>query len=1034
MKKIYIFTLLLSSLVFSLSAQTIDFEDATSYKAVGVYDMWEQSPFRTGELEGNVQVIANHLADDVNSSSKILGFQRSRLAGNAYGVKVDLNEPMELNSTVKYVHVMINRPNTGRCMLICLGKRSERVAQANTVEQTWSFASNLATDTWCDAVFQIKSFSGVEIHSFVFCPDVESPHALTSDFAVYFDDIEVNSSSTPRVLVGDYPVNAGKDATLSRSDRYINTVSVNVAGTTHTINANQQSSKSLYIDKTTDNPIPVKAGDQVTVTFAGAMSWMNGFVYIDRDNDGKFTYEGIEKGVIPEGSDVMSFSFVGGDSGYNSNGQSISGSGRNTLNPPAFTIPTDLANGIYRMRCKVDWADIDPYGSVAEGNTIVANGGVIVDVLLNVHGDVVTVSDNQLNGEVLSASDEGKLNNYQTVFGQDFTIKMNPERGFTYDGVRIRHGYIGGDSLVHGNAQYRDVEYRFSAFDENDEFTISGEIMDGTIQVEGLFVEEGHRTLYPINFPTDQCYTRSDRHINSISLTPADEAEQTITVPFTSYNTTLCYQDLTEGTDTFYVRPGTVVTPKFNWTGSSMRGFVYLDFDNDGDFTTGYTDAVGGDYVSTSLNNSSPNLNANPTLPSFTAPTTAGTYRMRYKVDWDSCDPGGKGETPNYIIDNGGSITDVILKVSGKSVPVVTPDKVTLLTSEQVLNMENGTSKSVVIGNPHKNNGYFFGYNGSTKVSTLFGASMAAGQTTAETVAKNDDYKLILHKTTSGTYVIESATHPGTYLVSTPAWGSTEFGWTATSVSALASTSDMSADYTLNTLVRFSKDSGANYFNSQGNITNWAIKSGTGEWSVWCVYEVTKTCETVTISDVGCSTYSSSRITDFSNIEGLEAFTCSGTSGQSLILNQVSAAVPAETGLFLRGEEGTYVIPYAETAQAVGGENYLVAVTEDTEEIPTEAGYTNYVLQNKNEHLAFYRVNPETQSIAMNAGHAYLRLPDSVSVKEWFDVDGGATNIDERRETRDERRVTRGFNLAGQRVGSDYTGIVIVNGKKVFNK
>ena len=184
-------------------------------------------------------------------------------------------------------------------------------------------------------------------------------------------------------------------------------------------------------------------------------------------------------------------------------------------------------------------------------------------------------------------------------------------------------------------------------------------------------------------------------------------------------------------------------------------------------------------------------------------------------------------------------IFTLLLSLLSSSLIAGEPFAVTLLTSEQVLNMENGTSKTVVIGQPHKNNGYFFGYNGSTKVSTLFGASMTAGQTTAEAVAKSDEYRLILSKTSSGTYVIESELSPGTYLVSTPAWGSTEFGWTATSVSALASTSDMSADYTLSTLVRFSKDSGANYFNSQGDITKWAIKSGTGEWSVWCVYEVT---------------------------------------------------------------------------------------------------------------------------------------------------------------------------------------------------
>ena len=163
---------------------------------------------------------------------------------------------------------------------------------------------------------------------------------------------------------------------------------------------------------------------------------------------------------------------------------------------------------------------------------------------------------------------------------------------------------------------------------------------------------------------------------------------------------------------------------------------------------------------------------------------------------------------------------------------------VTLLTSEEVLNMEEGTSKTVVIGQAHKNNGYFFGYDGSSAVSTLFGASMAAGQKTALTVAGQANYRLLLRKSEAGKYVIESAAYEGTCLTNKVAWEAQEFGWTAQSTAALASTSDMSADYDLAYLVRFSSTGSKSYLNSQGNITKWMLKDGEGEWSVWCVYEV----------------------------------------------------------------------------------------------------------------------------------------------------------------------------------------------------
>ena len=41
----------------------INFED-DNLKAVGVYDTWADSPFRTGKLAGNVAIVDNFLADE----------------------------------------------------------------------------------------------------------------------------------------------------------------------------------------------------------------------------------------------------------------------------------------------------------------------------------------------------------------------------------------------------------------------------------------------------------------------------------------------------------------------------------------------------------------------------------------------------------------------------------------------------------------------------------------------------------------------------------------------------------------------------------------------------------------------------------------------------------------------------------------------------------------------------------------------------------------------------------------------------------
>ena len=56
-----IFSLATMLLPMAMTAQTnITFEEQ-DYKALGVYDTWEESPFRTGKLNGNYAVIDNHL-------------------------------------------------------------------------------------------------------------------------------------------------------------------------------------------------------------------------------------------------------------------------------------------------------------------------------------------------------------------------------------------------------------------------------------------------------------------------------------------------------------------------------------------------------------------------------------------------------------------------------------------------------------------------------------------------------------------------------------------------------------------------------------------------------------------------------------------------------------------------------------------------------------------------------------------------------------------------------------------------------------
>lgn len=180
---------------------------------------------------------------------------------------------------------------------------------------------------------------------------------------------------------------------------------------------------------------------------------------------------------------------------------------------------------------------------------------------------------------------------------------------------------------------------------------------------------------YAINFEKDAKQTNSSRYSTSVSLTVNGQAQ---TIEFGK--TMNGYEDLTA--QSFTVTPGAEVTPAIGYVGEWMHGYVYIDLNNDKQFSfnADSDDQTGTEVVSysfysasngsTGLNSKgetvSNNCNVNP-LPSFTAPAEEGTYRIRFKVDWNSVDAGGCVVSGNNILNNGGGIYDATLVV--KDVP-----------------------------------------------------------------------------------------------------------------------------------------------------------------------------------------------------------------------------------------------------------------------------------------------------------------------------------------------------------------------------
>ena len=508
-----------------LHAQTteevrIDFENQ-NYKALGVYDTWLKSPFRSQNkqaavLEGNVQVVSNIdknydeiLKATPNASDNVLGFQRSRFGSNTFGARIDLKQPFALTKETKYVHVMIHKPKAGRTMLIGLGKRTDRAGQSVDTEQFWELSTReVEPNKWVDAVFPVKGAGGIEIHSLVVVVDCEDTNGLKDDFLAYIDNIVVNNEAFTTTNREDYPMNYNKDAKCSRTDRGLKGISLG------------DQTFNVYGDITTSTPaytylskqaFLAKPGETLNPAVQYKGIWMHSYVYLDLNNNGRFEPK-VEGGqIVPNaGNELLAYSFLGGEdenSGFNSAGTEISGNGRNTLVMPEFTLPSDLQHGFYRMRYKVDWNSADAGGSIENNNHILNNGGGAIDVRLNVHGDNVKIYQGALNGKVV-AEDGTELNGISIPFGKPYTIKMKPEHGFNFSGLKVRHGYnLTGDSISHGTYQYVDELISRERFNADGTFTLPAEMIDGDVSLEGIFIDAKTALTYEVYFNNEFVYS-----------------------------------------------------------------------------------------------------------------------------------------------------------------------------------------------------------------------------------------------------------------------------------------------------------------------------------------------------------------------------------------------------------------------------------------------------------------------------------------------------------------------------------------------
>lgn len=229
---------------------------------------------------------------------------------------------------------------------------------------------------------------------------------ISAEFGV--DDFESTDGGEPGggETTEKYTVNFDKGAKSTHSGRFLRSFSLQQTGKekqTESVSA----SRAAYEDHTS-KVFTVEAGSELTASFNYSGEWMNGYVYIDRDNDGEFSYK--EGQWDQAGTDLVAYSFystlanpkVNDGNGYNSTGASVTGNDRSNVNPPAFTAPTEP--GTYRIRFKIDWNCILPGGS----SDILSDGGGVWDATLNVvaaEPEVTVTFEKQYADQLYSLAD-----------------------------------------------------------------------------------------------------------------------------------------------------------------------------------------------------------------------------------------------------------------------------------------------------------------------------------------------------------------------------------------------------------------------------------------------------------------------------------------------------------------------------------------------------------------------------------------------------------------------------------------------------
>ena len=484
-----------------------------------------------------------------------------------------------------------------------------------------------------------------------------------------------------------------------------------------------------------------------------------------------------------------------------------------------------------------------------------------------------------------------------TVDGSDKVLTVNYEASSITYTVSITGDVPVGTTVTIKGESVNDggTVSSLGAINESDvavTFPTGYEYMAANVTISGTTITVNcYDNRWAVSFDKDATFSRTDRKTTYVKL--GDE-----TISFDGQKTIPCIIYNDETAQHFTQPVGATVTPTFGFTGNAMMGYVYIDYNNDGDFTDE------GELVSywNEGDKSDQLQNHNRQTPAFTLTSTPGSYRMRFKVDWNNTDPLGTGPAGvnNYIGDNGGVVLDVTIDVKNYYQPATNKFYRFKIEDNYMCNVADGEGVRTVTTTNNDASTIFY-LNSSNQLIAYadgFGFNYGYCKAAAPGIFNTFDF---LESTTAGTYFIHS--NPGT--------------------------------------------ESNEYSNRYINIDGTKLAEGRGAWTIEEVDELP-----VTISCAKFATlYAPVALTIPST--GVKVYTAIDDD-KYLHLNKIEGqTIPANTGVILEGEAGTYNFNITNDVTPISS-----ALTGTVAAIARPNG--SYILATGSADVAFYADGAQT--------------------------------------------------------------------------